>query len=45
MSGGPVVTAAGELVGINQRLYSPEGVLASTVQARHVEALLYSLPG
>ena len=42
-SGGPLLTAGGELVGINQRGYA-RGVFAAAVHARHVEALLYSLP-
>ena len=43
-SGGPVLTPDGKLVGVNQRLYTAEGVFATAVHSRHVETLLYSLP-
>ena len=43
-SGGPLLTADSKLVGINQRLYTFEGVFAAAVHPRHVRTLLYSLP-
>lgn len=43
-SGGPLLSTDGKIVGINQRLYTSEGVFAAAIHPRHVEALLYTIP-
>ena len=43
-SGGAVLTPAGRLIGVSQRMNSQDPGFASAVHSRHVETLLYSLP-